>query len=724
MTDILVRLKGVRKTSEGWTARCPAHSDKQSSLSISYKEGKWLLKCHAGCDLAAITAALGIRVADLFDEKRGRGGALNPSSNRATAQPSSLTLEAYAAAKHLSVEFLRGCGLSEVSYNNRLAVHIPYLGPTGELLATRFRIALESDRFRWKTGSKPQLYGLNRLDEAREAGEVVVVEGESDVHTFWHHGIPALGVPGAAHWREDRDAPHFDGIDKIYVVIEPDRGGEAMRKWIAQSAIRHRVLLVTLPVKDASALHLESETDFAKRWQVAGLEAVPWSAHEQAASAEERSVAWSQCAELAQSDSILERLDHQLTRLGVVGERRGAKLIYLAVTSRLLDRPVSVAVKGPSSGGKSFLVESVLKLFPESAFYALTAMSERALAYSAEPLKNRHLVIYEAAGMAGDFASYLIRSLLSEGRLRYETVEKTRDGLTPKLIEREGPTGLLVTTTALRLHPENETRMLSLTVTDTADQTKQIFKALANTARGDVDVTQWHALQIWLATGSACVVIPFADKLADLFLAIAVRLRRDFQTLLTLIRAHALLHQASRPKDEAGRISATVEDYAAVRELVADLFAAGVEATVRPEVRETVEAVADLIKREKSEVRQADLGTRLRLDKSAVSRRVADAIDRGYLRNLEDKKGRPARLVMGDPLPEELEVLPAPERLHGCTVVLGDKEAPSRLCCIHCGQPERDDDPILQVADGHEGFALLHRHCAKSWTNGYRAAAE
>jgi hypothetical protein len=44
------------------------------------------------------------------------------------------------------------------------------------------------------------------------------------------------------------------------------------------------------------------------------------------------------------------------------------------------------------------------------------------------------------------------------------------------------------------------------------------------------------------------------------------------------------------------------------------------------------------------------------LDKSAVSRRVADAIDRGYLRNLEDKKGRPARLVMGDPLPEELEV--------------------------------------------------------------------
>src|SRR5215204_2062431 len=124
--------------------------------------------------------------------------------------------------------------------------------------------------------------------------------------------------------------------------------------------------------------------------------------------------------------------------MGVVGERRGAKLIYLAVTSRQLDRPVSVVVKGPSSGGKSFLTESVLRLFPPAAFYALTAMSDRALAYSNEPLKHRHLVIYEAAGMSGEFATYLIRSLLSEGRLRYETVEQTKDGHAPKIIEREG----------------------------------------------------------------------------------------------------------------------------------------------------------------------------------------------------------------------------------------------------------------------------------------------
>src|SRR6266498_1381929 len=172
--------------------------------------------------------------------------------------------------------------------------------------------------------------------------------------------------------------------------------------------------------------------------------------------------------------NILNEFDLDLSRVGVVGERRAAKLLYLAVTSRLLDRPVSIAIKGPSAGGKSWVVERVLSFFPGAAFYELTAMSEHALAYSTEPLKHRHVIIYEAVGLESDFASYLMRSLLSEGRIIYETVEKTKDGLVSRRIEREGPTGLIVTTTKERLHPENETRMLSLTISDTREQTAAV----------------------------------------------------------------------------------------------------------------------------------------------------------------------------------------------------------------------------------------------------------
>jgi MarR family len=140
-------------------------------------------------------------------------------------------------------------------------------------------------------------------------------------------------------------------------------------------------------------------------------------------------------------------------------------------------------------------------------------------------------------------------------------------------------------------------------------------------------------------------------------------LRRDFGAILALIKAHAILHQASRLKAHDGSIIATIEDYRVVRELVADLVAEGVEASVPEFIRETVKAVENPAG---DSVSIGDLAKRLHLDKSTTSRRVRAALDRGYLKNLEDKKGRPARLVVGDPLPDELVILSDPEVLQCC----------------------------------------------------------
>jgi hypothetical protein len=451
-----------------------------------------------------------------------------------------------------------------------------------------------------------------------------------------------------------------------------------VRKWLGQSTIRARAkLLSLLPAKDPSELHIKDATGFKRAWQVALLGAMPWTTVEAEELKEERTEAWELCADLARSENILAQFEQMLGTVGLVGERRVAKLTYLAVTSRILDRPVSVALKGPSSGGKSFTVETVLQFFPAEAFYALTAMSERALAYSTEPLKHRFLVLYEAAGMASEMATYLIRSLLSEGRLRYETVEKTRDGLQPKVIEREGPTGLIVTTTSVRLHPENETRMVILTVTDTREQTAAVFRALANGSTHVVDFSRWRALQTFIAASPCAVVIPYAPALAKLVEPVAIRLRRDFKTILTLVQAHAILHQANRRKDADGQIIAELVDYAVVRELVADLVAEGADVSIKAEVRETVGAVKDILSGGKDEATQADIRKILKLDKSVVSRRVSAALDAGFLRNLEDRKGRPARLIPGEPLPANLEILPEPDRLHGCTVDAGNKQPPS-----------------------------------------------
>ncbi len=695
---VLDRLRNVRSSGDGWTALCPTptHEDTRNSLSVAMgDDGRVLIKCHAGCESDTVVRALGLEWPDLFTRKsrcfRDEGGGTDTSpNNAATAQQPGCTLNQYATAKRLPVEFLRTLNLSEFYYMGAPAVRIPYLDAAGNEAAVRFRIGLDKtegadNRFRWKSGAKLCLYGLRRLEDARKAGHVTIVEGESDCHTLWQHGIPAIGVPGAANWKEERDADHLDDIETIYVVTEPDAGGMAVRKWLSTSRIRDRARLFYLnDHKDPSALYLDDPERFSERWQAAVEAAVPWRDLAAAEAESERREAWQRCRELAHDPRVLDRFAEAVRRCGVVGEDRIAKVIYLALTSRFLDRPVSIAVKGPSSGGKSFIVEKVLAFFLGDAYHALTGMSERALAYGEEPLKHRFLVIFEAAGLQGEFGNYLVRSLLSEGRLVYEFVEKTKDGLRNRRIEREGPSGLLVTTTAIRLHPENETRMLSLTVTDTPEQTQAVLAALAQDddgAVGDIDMTPWHALQTWIKGGEHGVVIPYAAVLASLVPPVAVRLRRDFKAVLTLIKAHVILNQVSRERDDNGRIVAIMDDYVVVRVLVAGLVSEGVEATVPATVRETVQTVGRLIDGGTSEVSQAELAKALNLDRGATSRRVATAINRGYVKNLEDRKGRPARLVLGDPMPEEIDVLPAPEALsaallHRCGVDAGETSPP------------------------------------------------
>ncbi len=670
---VLDRLKGVKRNSNGWTARCPGHDDRRNSLSIGTGENeRVLIKCFAGCELSAIIQALGLDHADLFPPTAGGGGVVIPFDNRATEQPHlGCTLAEYSETKQLPVEFLESLGVRDFHYFGKPAVRIPYLDADGADVAVRFRINLTGARFRWRRRDKPCLYGLWRLKDAGD--DIALVEGESDCHTLWHHGIPAVGLPGAANWKETRDADCLARFKTIYVVTEPDDGGEAVKAWLSTSAIRDRVRLVDLGEhKDVSGLHLADPEEFKMRWQDACSNATPWHIIATEKMEAARSEAWGDCRDLAREPEILRCFVDDTRRCGVVGEDRAVQLLYLALTSRLLDKPVSVAVKGPSAAGKNFIAQAVLEYFPPDAYHALTAMSERALAYSDEPLRHRFLVLYEAVGLGTGLASYLIRSLLSEGRLRYEVVEKTKDGLRPRLIEREGPTGLLITTTAIHLHNENETRLLSIGVTDSADQTKQILASQANESKEQVDVRRWHALQTWLAGGKQRVVIPYAPALARAIPAVAVRLRRDFPAVLALIRANALLHQAKRDRDGSGRIIASMEDYAVVRGLVADIVAEGVEATVRPEVRETVETVGLLHRDAPDGVTLKEVGARLKLDKGPTSRRVRDALGACYVKNLEEKLGRPLRLVPADPVPEDLEILPTPERLEqvlrGCAV--------------------------------------------------------
>jgi len=98
-------------------------------------------------------------------------------------------------------------------------------------------------------------------------------------------------------------------------------------------------------------------------------------------------------------------------------------------------------------------------------------------------------------------------------------------------------------------------------------------------------------------------------------------------------------------------------------------------------VRETVEAVAALIAEGAQEVGLRMLAVRLELDPAPTYRRVEEAIAQGFLRNLEPrrKQRRRMRLVLDEPLPDAVELLPSVSTLQAALLRYGvppDEEAP------------------------------------------------
>ena len=100
-------------------------------------------------------------------------------------------------------------------------------------------------------------------------------------------------------------------------------------------------------------------------------------------------------------------------------------------------------------------------------------------------------------------------------------------------------------------------------------------------------------------------------------------------------------------------------DYEVVKSLVSDLMSEGLDSSVSVTERETVAAVAELTSANSPACSVTQVSQFLRLDKSATSRRIAGARKKGYLNDLEDKKSKPARLVLGgDPMPKDTLLLP------------------------------------------------------------------
>lgn len=381
---------------------------------------------------------------------------------------------------------------------------------------------------------------------------------------------------------------------------------------------------------------------------------------------------YEKCIVIAESQDILSMLVESLDRSGLIGNQKASKLLYLAITSRLSHDPISVIIKGESSSGKSYTVDKVIEYFPPDAVEVITSMSDKALAYFDKPVKHRFLYFREAAGLTKN-AEYLIRSIISEKRIDHYTVGSSGEGPELRRLFKEGPTGVIITTTKYQVHPENETRLMTIGIDSTQEHIRDLFQKQAEEYKlgaplnkiNAPEIEIWKIFNSWVAMGPVDVTIPYADTVFSQIPPVAARLSRDIKKLGELIKAHAVIHQQNRERTPDGKIIANLFDYEVVYELSAEWFAEGVELAVPDKVRKVVEAVKTLSQQGASNIRQSDIGKLMNMEKTDVSRAAKLALEKGFIKDLGfQRRGCSSQLVIGSIImPENESLLPSPEKV-------------------------------------------------------------
>jgi len=264
-------------------------------------------------------------------------------------------------------------------------------------------------------------------------------------------------------------------------------------------------------------------------------------------------------------------------RSSLIGEETNALLIYFACVSRKLASPLAIIIQAASSGGKSTLMEAVIRFFPEEEKVKYSALTGQALYYLGETsLKHKILAVVEEAG--AEKASYALKLLQSEHELTIASTGK--DPVTGRLLTQEyhveGPVALILTTTAIDLDEELQNRCLVLTVDDSPEQTAKIHAQQRSRRTLAGLAVQTEKAAVLRVSRNAqrllrplLVLHPFAP--ARSFPRGRARSRRDHEKYLTLIDAIALLHQHQREikklPDGAEYIEATAADVALAEEL-------------------------------------------------------------------------------------------------------------------------------------------------------------
>jgi DNA primase len=370
---------------------------------------------------------------------------------------------------------------------------------------------------------------------------------------------------------------------------------------------------------------------------------------------------------LLRSPRFFQHFLDAIRRVGLVGEKQNALIIFVFGISRLLSHPLNVFVKGPSSSGKNHLVKSGLRFFPKDCVVEITSGSGASWNYLQNDLAHKIVYLQEENASAGNV--HPARLLISENQLiRMVSVRVSGKGWVTERHVTKGPVACISTTTKDQLKVDDETRHLSVWTDDSPEQTKRILKAQFNKKEDltDDELKVWHTMQTFLAK-RAKLPIEFKgwvkQVVEDVWTGDVV-VRRYFPAFMEACKVVCLLRSFRRDEDlveKEGRLEISFSDYA-ITSLILNSALSQSISYVDDQDRELQKAVARIVDRKKGVGCDGEeLAREMKISTDTAYKLLREARERGSVRRAN--KATKANVKLYEPA-DSTQMLPDPAEVY------------------------------------------------------------
>ena len=229
-----------------WSACCPAHDDRNPSLSVTEgTDGRVLLHCHAGCSTEDIRQALGLDWRDLHAHQVPRNQPTHRPPETHPAPRRTVRPQVFDALDAVLDAYTQAHGDHSDSWLYRdadgqlIGAVYRWDTPKGKSYRPAFLIA---GGWQMTYPSKRPLYGLDRLNHE---GRIYVVEGEKAADRLHALGYPVITSAGGSNAAQLADWSVLSAPD-IVILPDADVAGEKYAQAVTEELESPRRTVVTI----------------------------------------------------------------------------------------------------------------------------------------------------------------------------------------------------------------------------------------------------------------------------------------------------------------------------------------------------------------------------------------------------------------------------------------------------------------------------------------------